>query len=89
MYKLVFTAQAKKDYEKIKQVPALRNKTAKLLVILETEPLRYPPEYEELRYELKGMYSRRINRQHRLVYQVGVDRQEVKIIQMWSHYENI
>lgn len=89
MYKLLFAKQAQKDLELIAQAPALRRKIYKLLALIESDLFRKPPEYETLRWDLEGCYSRRINRQHRIVYMVDKDLQYVKILQMWTHYENI
>ncbi|MCF6807538.1 Txe/YoeB family addiction module toxin [Thiotrichales bacterium 19S9-12] len=86
MYKLVYTKQAIKDAKKIKQ-SNLQKKVKDLLNILEKDPLQKPPPYEQLVGDLLGAYSRRINIQHRLVYQVLEDINIVKIIRMWTHYE--
>jgi toxin YoeB len=83
---LVFTKQAQKDALKL-SAAGLRLKTEKLLEILRTNPFQTPPYYEKLLGDLKGTYSRRINIQHRLVYQVYEDLQVVKVIRMWTHYE--
>jgi toxin YoeB len=85
MYKLVYTKQAIKDAKKIKMA-GLRPKVETLLHILENNPFATPPQYEKLVGDLKGVYSRRINMQHRLIYQVTEDN-VVKIIRMWTHYE--
>ena len=69
-YKIVILKSAEKDKEKIKSIPALKTKTDKLLAILKTNPYQNPPPYEKLVGDFKGLYSRRINRQHRLVYRV-------------------
>lgn len=85
-WKGVFTKQAQKDAKKISQA-GLRPQTDKLLKILEQNPFQNPPSYEKLIGDLSGAYSRRINIQHRLVYQVLDDVQMVKVIRMWTHYE--
>ena len=83
---IVFTKQAIKDFEKIKQNPVLHKKVIALLDLLEENPYTNPPVYEKL-IGVTNTYSRRINVQHRLVYQVYDDEQVVKIIRMWTHYE--
>ena len=85
-WKIVFTKQAKKDARKIEQAD-LREKVQHLLDILEVNPFQNPPSYEKLVGDLDGAYSRRINIQHRLVYQILAELQIVKIIRMWTHYE--
>ena len=83
-YKIIFTKQALKDYEKIKQTN-LKNKTIHLIKILESKP--YTPPYEKLVGDLEGVFSRRINIQHRLIYEILEEEKIVKIIRMWTHYE--
>ena len=83
---LLFTKQTKKDAERIEQA-GLRGKAQILLDILKNNPFQTPPPYEKLVGDLDGAYSRRINIQHRLVYQVLEDEQTVKILRMWTHYE--
>jgi len=85
-YKLVFTKQAQKDAKKITS-SGLKPKVKKLLQLLEQDPLRQYPPYEKLLGDLAGAYSRRINIQHRLVYQIMEDKKIVKVIRMWTHYE--
>ncbi len=85
-WKLVYTSQAKRDAKKLSR-SGLKAQTEKLLAVLETNPYQNPPSYEKLVGDLSGTYSRRINIQHRLVYQVLDDIKTVKIIRMWSHYE--
>ena len=85
-YRVVFTKQAKKDALKIKQ-NNLDNKVIELVDILKKDPFKTPPTYEKLVGDLKGAYSRRINIQHRLVYQVLEDEKVVKVLRMWTHYE--
>lgn len=86
IYKLVFTKQAQKDAKKIKEA-GLKKKAQTLLDILTLNPFHNPPPYEKLIGDLSGAYSRRINIQHRLVYQVIEDQKIVKVIRLWSHYE--
>ena len=85
-WRLVFTRQAKKDAKRIAQ-SGLKPQTTRLLKILKEDPYRTPPPYEKLVGDLSGACSRRINIQHRLVYQVLDDIKTVKIIRMWTHYE--
>lgn len=86
-YKIVITKAAKKDKEKIKVLPALRNKVDILLEVLMNNPYQTPPPYEKLIGDYNSCYSRRINRQHRLVYMIDEAQKTVKIIAMWTHYE--
>jgi Txe/YoeB family toxin of toxin-antitoxin system len=85
-WRLVFTKQAQKDAKKIAH-SGLKPQTERLLEILKDNPYLNPPPYEKLVGDLSGAYSRRINIQHRLVYQVLDDIKTVKIIRMWTHYE--
>ncbi|MFI4910369.1 MAG: Txe/YoeB family addiction module toxin [Sedimentisphaeraceae bacterium JB056] len=85
-YKVVFTEYAQKDAKKLTQ-SGLKNNAQKLLEILKNDPYKSPPPYEKLIGNLSGAYSRRINIQHRLVYQVLEDEKTVKVLRMWSHYE--
>lgn len=85
-YSLVFSKQAKKDAQKIKQA-GLKKKTEELLTILKKDPYQNPPRYEKLVGNLTGAYSRRINIQRRLVYEVAEDESIVKVLRMWTHYE--
>jgi len=85
-YKLVFTKQAQKDAKKIGS-SGLKPKAQKLPLLLENDPFQQYPPYEKLLGDLTGAYSRRINIQHRLVYQVLEDKKIVKVIRMWTHYE--
>ena len=86
MYTLKLLTQAQKDAKKLAS-SGLKNKTLKLLQIIEKNPTQYPPAYEFLKGDMKGLISRRINRQHRLVYEVFEEEKIVKIYRMWSHYE--
>jgi Txe/YoeB family toxin of toxin-antitoxin system len=83
---IVFTKQAQKDAKKI-AASNLKTQTQRLLDILEVNPFQKPPPYEKLVGDLSGAISRRINIQHRLVYQVYSEEQTVKVIRMWTHYE--
>jgi len=85
-WRLVHTKQAQKDAKKL-AAAGLRKKAEKLLKILSENPFQTPPPYEKLVGDLAGAYSRRINIQHRLVYQVYEDEKIVKVIRMWTHYE--
>jgi Txe/YoeB family toxin of toxin-antitoxin system len=85
-WRLVFTKQAKKDAKRIAQ-SGLKLQANRLLEILKEDPYHNPPPYEKLVGDLSGACSRRINIQHRLVYQVLDDIKTVKIIRMWTHYE--
>lgn len=85
-WRVVFTRQAQKDAHKIAEAD-LRPKVEALLEILSSDPFQYPPPYEKLVGDLASAYSRRINIQHRLVYQVIESERVVKIIRMWTHYE--
>jgi Txe/YoeB family toxin of toxin-antitoxin system len=85
-YALAYSRQAKKDAQKIKQA-GLKKKTEKLLKIIGKDPYQNPPRYEKLVGDLLGAYSRRINIQHRLVYEVVEDERIVKVLRMWTHYE--
>ena len=83
---LVFTAQAKKDAKRLAS-SGLKAHAQRLLDVLAADPYQTPPRYEKLVGDLAGAYSRRINIQHRLVYQVLDDVRVVKVIRMWTHYE--
>lgn len=85
-WKLVYTRQAQKDAKKIASA-GLKSKVETLLAILAENPFQTPPPYEKLIGDLSGALSRRINIQHRLVYQVLKDEETVKIVRMWTHYE--
>lgn len=85
-WRIVYTRQAQKDAEKI-SASGLKPKAQALLTLLEENPYQSPPRLEKLVGDLAGVYSRRINIQHRLVYQVLDDIRTVKVIRMWTHYE--
>lgn len=86
-WKIIYTKDAKKDAEKIKKNNSLKEKVKSLLQILENDPFQNPPPYAKLVGDLSGAYSRRINIQHRLVYQILKDEHIVKVLRMWTHYE--
>jgi len=83
---LVFTRHAQKDAPKLASA-GLKAKAQELLALIQENPFQNPPPYEKLVGDLSGTYSRRINFQHRLVYEVLPDQQTVKVLRMWSHYE--
>ena len=85
-WQLAFTRQAQKDAKKL-SASGLRPKAEALLQVLEKNPFQNPPPYEKLVGDLAGAYSRRINIQHRLVYQVLPEIRTVKVIRLWTHYE--
>lgn len=85
-WRVVFTKQAQKDAKKL-SASGLRSKAEELVQILPDNPYQTPPPFEKLVGDLAGAYSRRINIQHRLVYQIIENQQTVKIIRMWTHYE--
>jgi len=85
-WQIVFTKQAQKDAKKL-TAARLRSKAEELLDLLSENPYQNPPSYEKLLGDLAGAYSRRINIQHRLVYQVLEEEKVVKVIRMWTHYE--
>lgn len=86
MWRVVFTKQARKDAKKLSSV-GLRQKAEVLFDILRENPFQTPPPFEKLIGDLAGAYSRRINIQHRLVYQVIEEAKIVKVLRMWTHYE--
>jgi len=86
--RVLFTRQAQKDARKLAATtPALKAKAQRLLELLADDPFAQPPPFEALVGDLRGAYSRRINIQHRLVYQVLSDEQVVKVLRLWSYYE--
>ncbi len=85
-WKLLYTKQAQKDAKKL-AASGLKPKALEILKILDTDPFQVPPPYEKLLGDLSGAYSRKINIQHRIVYQVLREEKIVKIIRMWTHYE--
>jgi len=88
MYEIRFTKLAEKHKKLLKQA-GIDEKARKLLSLIAENPYKNPPPYEALVGDLKGFYSRRINIQHRLVYQVYENEKVIKILAMWSHYEDL
>jgi toxin YoeB len=86
MWTLYYTKQAQKDARKLAS-SGLKTKAQQLLLILQSDPLQAPPPFEKLVGDLTGAYSRRINIQHRLVYQVLEAEKAVKVLRLWTHYE--
>ena len=85
-WQVVFTKQAQKDARRLASA-GLRPKAEQLLTLLANDPFQTPPPFEKLLGDLRGAYSRRINIQHRLVYQVLEEEHIVKVLRMWTHYE--
>ncbi len=85
-WELVYTKQAQKDAKKL-SASGLKRKAKELLEIIKENPYQNPPPYEKLVGDLFGAYSRRINIQHRLVYQVYENKNTIKVIRLWTHYE--
>lgn len=85
-WRVVFTKQAQKDAKKIASA-GLKEKALKVLELLEQNPRKTPPRYEKLVGDLMGAFSRRINIQHRIVYQIYDEEKTVKVLRMWTHYE--
>ena len=83
---LVYTKQALKDAKKLK-ASGLKDKAERLLALIGQDPFANPPPYEKLVGDLAGAYSRRINIQHRLVYQVVKSERTIKVLRLWTHYE--
>lgn len=85
-YKIIFSKKAQKDKTKLKN-SGLDKICKGILDMIKYDPFGYPPSYEKLVGNLNGMYSRRINRQHRIVYMVDEIKKEIHVIRMWTHYE--
>ena len=85
-WRLLYTKQAQKDAKRLASA-GLKARAQSLLDVLAEDPFRPPPPFEKLVGDLRGAYSRRINIQHRLVYQVLEDEHVVKVLRMWTHYE--
>jgi toxin YoeB len=85
-WKVVYTKQAQKDAKKLAS-SGLKSKAEVLIDILKEDPYQSPPSFEKLIGDLSGAYSRRINIQHRIVYQVSESEKIVKVLRLWSHYE--
>ena len=86
MYTIVYTKAAVKDIPKLKAAH-LDDKAKALIAVIRENPYQTPPSYEKLVRDLKGLHARRINQQHRLVYEVLEAEKTVKVISLWSHYE--
>ena len=86
MYEVLLTKDAQKDFLKIKAAKLLK-KTGLLIDIIRENPFQNPPPYEKLAGDLRGKYSRRINLQHRLVYEVHESQEVIRVLRMWTHYE--
>ena len=87
-YIIKFSKQALKDKVKLKS-SGLDKNCKNILALMMDDPFCYPPSYEKLLGELNGLYSRRINRQHRIVYEVDEANNEIHILRMWTHYDNL
>ena len=85
-WRIVYIKQAQKDAKKL-SASGLRSKAELLLELLQNDPYIKSPPFEKLVGDLKGAYSRRINFQHRLVYQIDISRKTIKVLRMWTHYE--
>ena len=85
-WRVVFTRQAQKDALKLSR-SGLKSKAEFLVEILREDPFKSPPRFEKLVGDLEGAYSRRVNVQHRLVYQVLIEERTVKVLRLWTHYE--
>lgn len=85
-WEIIYTKQAQKDAKKL-AAAGLKDKALQLLEILKNDPFQNPPPYEKLVGDLAGAYSRRINIQYRLIYQVLGSEKLIKILRLWSHYE--
>ena len=85
-YQLFYTKQAQKDAKKLAK-SGLKAKAEKILKLLAEQPYKNPPRFEKLVGDLEGAFSRRINIQHRIVYEILEEEKSIKIIRMWTHYE--
>lgn len=85
-WKLIFSKQSLKDAGRLKKTNLWKN-AEKLLDVLRANPFQIPPPYEKLVGDLEGVYSRRINIQHRLIYQISKEEKVVRVLRMWTHYE--
>lgn len=85
-WRVVYSKHAQKDAKKL-AAAGLKSKALELLAVLATDPFQNPPPYEKLVGDLAGAYSRRINIQHRLVYEVFAKERVVRVLRMWTHYE--
>ncbi len=86
MYKLIFSPQAQRDSKKIAS-SNLKSKVQTLLDLISKNPYSFPPEFEFLSGNLQGFISRKINKKHRLVYEVLEEEKVIKVLRMWTHYE--
>ena len=86
MYTVIFMTQAQKDAKKL-SASGLKQKALNLITIIQKDPYQYPPEYEDLKGDMQGLISRRINKQHRLVYEVIEKDKTIKVYRMWTHYK--
>jgi Txe/YoeB family toxin of toxin-antitoxin system len=86
VYKIIYSSQAQRDAKKASK-SGIKSNIQKIIEILQNNPHQSPPPFEKLLGDLSGSYSRRINMQHRLVYQIYEEEKIVKIIRMWTHYE--
>lgn len=87
-YIIKFSKQAEKDKTKLKS-SGLDKNCKNILISMERNPFCYPPSYEKLSSDLSGLYSRRINRQYRIVYEVDEEKKEIHILRMWTHYDKM
>lgn len=85
-WRIVYSKHAQKDAKKL-TAAGLKDKARELLSVIAANPFQNPPPYEKLVGDLAGTYSRRINIQHRLVYEVFAKERTVRVLRMWSHYE--
>lgn len=85
-WKIVYTKQAQKDAKKLKSA-GLKDKAMQIIEIIEINPFQTPPPFHKLVGDLSGAYSRRINIQHRIVYQIYEKEKTIRILRMWTHYE--
>ena len=87
-YIIKFSKQAEKDKIKLKS-SGLDKNCINILTLMQNNPFCYPPSYEKLSGDLNGLYSRRINRQHRIVYEIVEEKREIHILRMWTHYDKL
>lgn len=87
-YTIKFSKLAEKDKKKLKNAN-LENNCKTILSLMMDDPFCYPPTFEKLNGDLNGLYSRRINRQHRIVYEVIEEKKEIHVIRMWTHYDKV
>lgn len=87
-YIIKFSRKAEKDKIKLKN-SCLDKNCKNILILMKNDPFCYPPSYKKLSGDLNGLYSRRINRQHRIVYEVDLEKNEIHILRMWTHYDEL